>query len=219
MDTSVRFSRLASGVHLRCRDGRWDTYVQAFPPRRGELVLDIGVSPLVDLPGENHFLQSYPFPDQVTTVSNDTNLTAVRETFPHLRVMTADALDLPFDDRAFDIAHSNAVIEHVGPRHAQTRFLAEMTRVAGAGFVSTPNRWFPVDSHTNLPLVHWLPRRAFLASLRRVGRLASDEEWITWLLSSRAFQRLVPGDLELQLIRQRLAGVTAVATLVFRHPE
>lgn len=215
----MRFSRLASGVHLRCRDGRWDTYVRAFPPRHGESVLDIGVSPLVDLPGENHFLQTYPFPDQVTAVSNDTNLATVREAFPQVRVLTADALDLPFADRTFDIAHSNAVIEHVGPRHAQARFLAEMTRVANTGFVSTPNRWFPVDSHTNVPLAHWLPRRAFVATLRRLGRLAPNEEWITWLLSSRAFQRLAPNDLELQLIRQRLVGITAVATLVFRHPE
>ena len=24
-------------------------------------------------------------------------------------------------------------------------------------FVTTPNRWFPVELHTRLPLVHWLP--------------------------------------------------------------
>ncbi len=219
MDTSIRFSRIASGVHLRCRNARWRTYLAEFPPAPDHTVLDIGVSPLVDLPGENHFLRSYPHPDRVTAISNDTNMDPVRAAFPRVTVLTADALALPFADRAFDIAHSNAVIEHVGPRAAQARFLAEMTRVAHAGFVSTPNRWFPVDSHTNLPLAHWLPRPLFLAVLRRTGRLAPGEEWITWLLSSRTFRRLVPGDVELRLIRQRLAGMTAVATLVFRHPR
>ena len=85
-------------------------------------------------------------------------------------------------------------------------------------FISTPNRWFPVDSHTNLPFAHWLPRPLFLAALRRLGRLTPGEEWITWLMSARTFQRLAPADLELCLVRQRLAGLTAVATLVFRHP-
>ena len=189
-----------------------------FPPLPDQSVIDIGVSPLVDLPGENHFLQAYPYPDKVTAVSNDTNLATVRAAFPRIRVMTADALALPFEDRAFDIAHSNAVIEHVGPREAQATFLAEMTRVADAGFVSTPSRWFPVDSHTNLPLAHWMPRPMFLTTLRRLGRLAPGEEWITWLLASRTFRDLAPDSVELRLVRQRLAGVTAVATLVFRHP-
>ena len=25
--------------------------------------------------------------------------------------------------------------------------------------MTTPNRWFPVEVHTRLPLVHWLPDR------------------------------------------------------------
>lgn len=204
---------------MHCRNARWHTYSTAFPPTRDQSILDIGVSPLVDLPGENHFLRSYPFPEQVTTVSSDTNLDPVRIAFPKVTVLTADGLDLPFDDHSFDIAHSNAVIEHVGPRNAQARFLAEMVRVAHAGFASTPDRWFPFDSHTNLPVIHWLPRRAFLTTLRRLGRLAPGEEWVTWLLSSREFQRLAPANLELRLVRQRLMGMTAVATLIFRHPS
>ena len=27
-------------------------------------------------------------------------------------------------------------------------------------FLTTPNRWFPVEVHTRLPLVHWLPESA-----------------------------------------------------------
>jgi SAM-dependent methyltransferase len=217
MDTRVRLTPTASRIHRGCRNGRWGCYTREFPPRPGEAVLDVGVSPLVDLPDENAFLRRYPYQDQVTAISNDGNLEPVRATFPAARVLTIDALDLPFADRTFDIAHSNAVIEHVGPHSAQARFLAEVTRVAHAGFVSTPNRWFPVDSHTNLPFAHWLPRPVFLAALRKLGRLAPGEEWITWLLSSRTFRRLAPDDLELKLVKQRLAGLTAVATLVFRH--
>jgi SAM-dependent methyltransferase len=217
MDLGVRHSRLARRVHVGCRSARWATYANHFPPRPGESILDVGVSPLVDLPGENHFLATYPFPSQVTAISNDTNLASVRAAFPAVRVLTADALDLPFAAGQFDVVHSNAVIEHVGPGPAQERFMAEVVRVGRAGFISTPNRWFPIDSHTNLPFAHWLPRPAFLAALRRLGRLPEGQEWITWLLSSRTFRRAAPRGLELKLVRQRLLGLTAVITIVFRH--
>lgn len=180
-------------------------------------MLDVGVSPLVDLPGENDFLRRYPYPGQVTAVSNDPNLDPVRVGFPGVTVLTADALALPFDDASFDIVHSNAVIEHVGPDDAQARFVAELVRVGRAGAISTPLREFPIDSHTNLPLLHWLPRPAFLAALRRLGRLGPGEEWVTWLLSRREFRRLTPAGLEVRMTTQRLAGLPAVATLFFRH--
>jgi hypothetical protein len=164
-------------------------------------------------------LHRYPYPDQVTAVSNDPNLDGVRATFPDVSVLTADALALPFEDRSFDVVHSNAVIEHVGPGEAQARFVAELVRVGWAGAISTPLREFPVDSHTNLPVLHWLPRPLFLAALRRLGRLGPDGEWVTWLLSRRAFGRLAPPGIEVRIATQRLAGLPAVATLFFRHSK
>ena len=49
------------------------------------------------------------------------------------------------------------MIEHVGGREQQRRFVEESLRVARRAFITTPNRWFPVEVHTRLPLVHWLP--------------------------------------------------------------
>ena len=72
-------------------------------------------------------------------------------------LMDADGRDLPFADREFDVAFSNAVVEHVGGRTDQERFVRELCRVAKRIFVTTPNRLFPVDPHTLLPVVHWLP--------------------------------------------------------------
>jgi hypothetical protein len=59
----------------------------------------------------------------------------------------------------------------VGSVERQTRFIAECGRVASrAVFLTTPNRWFPVEFHTVLPLVHWLPKQAFRGLMRRAGR-------------------------------------------------
>ena len=38
--------------------------------------------------------------------------------------------------------------------------MREAVRVGRRVFLTTPNRWFPVEVHTRLPLVHWLPSAA-----------------------------------------------------------
>jgi len=78
-----------------------------------------------------------------------------------VRAVQADGRELPFADRAFDLGFSNAVVEHVaGGREGQRQFVHELCRVSHRVFVTTPNRWFPLEVHTLLPFVHWLPAGA-----------------------------------------------------------
>ncbi|MGH3505880.1 MAG: class I SAM-dependent methyltransferase, partial [Nocardioidaceae bacterium] len=75
-------------------------------------------------------------------------------------VTRGDACALPFANGSFDYIFSNAVIEHVGGTERAQRMLSESARVARKGaFHTTPDRWFPIEVHTLLPLLHWLPRR------------------------------------------------------------
>jgi hypothetical protein len=58
------------------------------------------------------------------------------------------------------MVYSSAVWEHVGPRDNQLLFLQECIRVARRYvFITTPNRWHPLELHTGLPFFHWLPKR------------------------------------------------------------
>ncbi|MGL6280222.1 MAG: class I SAM-dependent methyltransferase [Gaiella sp.] len=93
-----------------------------------------------------------------------------RERYPRIRYVQGDALALPFPDGAFDVVFSNAVIEHVGGRALQEQFVREALRVGRSVFITTPNRWFPVEVHTRLPLVHWLPDPAAHRVYRATGR-------------------------------------------------
>jgi len=100
--------------------------------------------------------------------------------------MIADARELPFDQDYVDFALANAVIEHVGQEAEQERMISEMTRVARCWVVTTPNLWFPVESHTSAILMHWLP------SWRR-----RHVEEFTRLLSLRQFRSLLPAHAEI----------------------
>ena len=86
---------------------------------------------------------------------------------------------LPFADKAFDIATSNAVLEHVGSTENQVRFVAELLRVARRVFVSVPHRYFPVEHHTAIPLLHFwdasFARRVPTPRQIRMGRPAESD--------------------------------------------
>jgi ubiquinone/menaquinone biosynthesis C-methylase UbiE len=80
--------------------------------------------------------------------------------------VVGDGCATTFHDRQFDIVFSNSVIEHVGGLDRQRQFASECMRCGRAFFVQTPNRWFPVDTHTLLPFAHWLPQKLFRKFIR-----------------------------------------------------
>lgn len=93
--------------------------------------------------------------------------------------VVADARHMPFADRSVDFALANAVIEHVGDEVDQIQFIAEQSRVARSWVITTPNRWYPVESHTAVILKHWLPR--WRAERQEFTRLLSRSEFIDLL--------------------------------------
>ena len=66
----------------------------------------------------------------------------------------ADGQELPFPNKSFDLVLSNAVVEHVGDRWNQKRFIDEHDRVGRNWILTTPNRLFPVESHPYLLFKH-----------------------------------------------------------------
>lgn len=99
--------------------------------------------------------------------------------------LVADARNMPFPDNYVDFALANAVIEHVGQEVDQQRMVDEMTRVSRTWVITTPNKWFPVESHTSAVLLHWFPS----------WRKRHDVNF-SRLLSLREFRALLPHDAE-----------------------
>ena len=93
-----------------------------------------------------------------------------RPTWPSI---VGDGRQLPWRDQAVDLVVSNAVIEHVGDETDQRAFVAEHQRTGRDWIITTPNRWFPVESHTTVLLRHWSSRwRAQRTEFTRLMSLA-----------------------------------------------
>jgi hypothetical protein len=168
------------------RRGKFDLFESLLHIDSSTTVLDVGFS--------KRFVHQYiledHLPPEIPIVGGEIDEKAVRETIPLYPQVTAvvfDACHLPFADKSFDVVYSNAVIEHVGDREHQQLFADEVRRVGRAWFVTTPNFWFPVDTHTSLPFVHWLPKRWRLPVFRSVGRQGD-----LTLLTRGQLQKLFP---------------------------
>jgi hypothetical protein len=159
---------LAATLVLRARRNMYEHFIRTISPAERETVLDVGATSERTYEWSNYLEAWYPHKRQLTACGVD-DASFLETAYPGLRFVRGDGLALPFADGAFDVVHSSAVIEHVGNESNQRRFLGEMARVARrAFFITTPNRWYPVEFHTMLPLIHWLPKamhRSLLASL------------------------------------------------------
>ena len=152
--------RIASRVSLRSREQKLRLFLELLEPGPETTVIDVGVTdaPFGGGSSDNFFEAVYPWPSRLTAVGV-TELDRFRVAFPHIRAVRADGRALPFADGEFEIAFSNAVVEHVhGGREGQRRFVHELCRVADRVFVTTPNSHFPLEVHSLVPFAHWLPR-------------------------------------------------------------
>src|SRR3954454_9873886 len=164
-------SRVASRVSLRSRERKLRLFHELLRPGPETTVVDVGVTDSgfgPDAP-DNFFEALYPWPERITAVGV-TGLDSFAQAFPQVTVMRADGRELPFPDGEFDLGFSNAVVEHVrGGKDEQRRFVHELCRVSHRVFITTPNRFFPLEVHTLLPFAHWLPRSARDRMLRARG--------------------------------------------------
>jgi hypothetical protein len=82
--------------------------------------------------------------------------------------------------------------------------VSEAIRVGRRVFITTPNRRFPVEVHTRLPLVHWLPDALAHPVYRAAGKeFAADVR----LLSRRTFASLFPGRVRIVSLGMTLVAI------------
>ena len=166
----------------------YDKFFAALAPESTQMILDVGVTCNESYALDNYLEALHPWKERITAVGIEDG-SHLERLYPGLRFMRVGPGPLPFPDRSFDFAHASAVVEHVGTRRRQAEFLSELWRVARRGiFVTTPNRLFPIEFHTVLPLVHWLPSPLFRGVLGALGKDFYAREENLNLLSSRSLR-------------------------------
>jgi hypothetical protein len=158
------FARLSKISRLR----KLELFEGIMRPVAQDRVLDVGAQ-VSSNPRDVQFIDWYPWKERVTAVNlSQDHLDAIRKRYPAVATERADARQLPWPDKHFDIVFSNAVIEHVGGRSDQRQMASEIMRVGKRWFVATPNRWYPFEFHMRMPFVTWLPWHSYRAFSRIV---------------------------------------------------
>jgi hypothetical protein len=180
------------------RERRYELFLRACSVRPTDRILDVGAGRGAALERFNTTnpivaLDLNPSPSEWLLSSN-------------VSVVEGDGTRLEYATGEFDVAFSNSVIEHVPP-DLQASFAAEIGRVSHRYFVQTPNKYFPIEPHYQLPFFQFLPRRVRQALNRRftLGWQTRGQWEEISLLSVRDMRRLFP---DAEIHRERVLGLT-----------
>ena len=186
---AVPRASLAERLLVAARDQIFRDFQARMRPSPSDRILDVGVSDVVNA-GANFLERCYPHPDKITACGLGEG-TEFQIAFPAVGYVRIEPnVRLPFDDGSFDIATSNAVLEHVGSSQNQRFFASELCRVAARVFVSVPNRLFPIEHHTALPIAHYADS-LFNIACRMTGQSQWAREENLILMTRRRLRRVV----------------------------
>jgi hypothetical protein len=187
---------------------RAELFLELMRPPMGASVLDLGGQ-------DGEFMQRVRARADVRVTIADIGDAALARAREHgFRTVTLEeGKPLPFADGEFDFVFCNSVIEHVtlpkedciskrfanrewvaASLRSQEAFARELRRVGRRYFVQTPHRAFPIEAHTWLPFVGWLPHDATARLVRFTDRVwVKHCSYVDWnLLGEREMRRLFP---------------------------
>lgn len=189
------------------RERKYRLFLKIFQPDKNSKILDVGAAEKEWRDTSNLLEKRYLYPENITALGVD-NFEQFNARYPKVKIVKYGGGPFPFKDNSFDFCWCNAVIEHVGDRDQQAKFLKEISRVAKRAFVTTPNRYFILESHSRVILLHYLPRDLFNRILKITGN--SYPGHLIHLLGFNDIIRLLRECKlkDYEIIRNKLLGLT-----------
>ena len=212
------FYKLIKKIILDARENFFKHFIHFTEYNDNQSLLDIGTTPSLDIE-QNIILEKTKNNKNITCLS-DQDCSILEKKYPNIKdFIIGDGTNTDFKDMSFDIVHSNATLEHVGSYNNQITFVKEAWRVSKKHvFIQTPNRFYPIDFHTNLPLIHWLPKKIHRKILRFIGlNFYSTEENLNLLSESNLINICKKLDIKnFKIIKHKLLFMTSNLILVIK---
>lgn len=198
------------------RKRKWDLFLKEIVPTQDLRVLDLGFSEKEYSQTDNYIEKYYPYPEMLTALGIELP-DEFKKRYPEVTVISYNGDTFPFENKSFDVCWSNAVIEHVGNRERQLSLLTEIKRVSKRGFITTPNKYFPIELHTRTPLLHYFPNKVFDKYLSMTGKAWATGDYMRLLSISDMKGLLRDADIsEYKIFKNRLMGFTLDYVVVFQ---
>lgn len=189
------------------RTKKFDLFLNEVCTSIDETILDVGAADIEYSPFDNFLEKHYPYPNKITALSI-LPLVHFSQRYPEVSTIIFKGGSFPFADNSFDVVHSNAVIEHVGGKEKQRAFIKELARVGKRFFFTTPSRHFPIETHTNVPFFHYLPKQIFDRLLRIIGKEWASGDYMN-LLTRRDLEEIMSqaGVHKYRIITKKIIGL------------
>lgn len=193
--------RLKNDAALAARRKIFNLFMRELAPASQARVADFGVSGHDEHPAHYFFETFYPYTANLTAIGREAeDARWMAERFDGLTFLEADLRSIPLADNYFDAGICNAVVEHAGCQEQQAALVREVCRVSRSVMFTTPNKGFPVELHTFLPFVHWLPDPAFRRVLHWLGFKYFEDPENLKPLGAHDFLSLFPAERKNRLL-------------------
>ena len=178
-----------------------------------ERFLDVGTTEENQLESSNYFVKNF-YKIKIKNSISDQEIKNNNFNKFLRKSITSDFLETEIENYKSDLVISSATIEHVGSYENQIKMLENIIKLTNKYFfITTPNRFFPIDFHTKLPIIHMLPKKIHRKILRLINLKEYAEEENLNLLDENTVNKLINTQqnvtFKIRIFKVRLFGLTS----------
>ncbi|MDO8638532.1 MAG: class I SAM-dependent methyltransferase [Candidatus Daviesbacteria bacterium] len=94
----------------------------------------------------------------------------------NLEFKVADALELPFKEKTFEVVICTHVYEHVSNPSKLFKEIYKVLSPGGVCFLAAVNKWWILEPHYDLPFLSWLPKNIAHYYVKAFGKASTYYE-------------------------------------------